>query len=95
MSFRSVTLRHLRLVSVLGKELNITRSAELLHSTQPALSRTLAEASRDYAEFNAAGLAEKLFGDAIYANMMLVGAALLLALTLTLLFRARQARLQV
>ncbi|MCW1839670.1 indolepyruvate ferredoxin oxidoreductase family protein [Prosthecomicrobium hirschii] len=40
------------------------------------LSRTLAEASRDYAEFNAAGLAEKLFGDAIYANMMLVGAAL-------------------
>jgi hypothetical protein len=43
MSFRSVTLRHLRLVSVLGKELNITSSAELLHSTQPALSRTLAE----------------------------------------------------
>ena len=42
-SFRSVTLRHLRLVSVLGKELNITRSAELLHSTQPALSRALAE----------------------------------------------------
>lgn len=40
------------------------------------LSRTLREASRDYTEFNAAGLAEKLFGDAIYANMMLLGAAL-------------------
>lgn len=42
-SLRGVSLRHLRLVSVLGKELNITRSAELLHSTQPALSRALAE----------------------------------------------------
>ena len=42
-SFRSVTLRHLRLVSVLGKELNISRSAAVLHSTQPALSRALAE----------------------------------------------------
>ncbi len=43
MSFRSITLRHLRRVSALGKELNTTRSAELLHSTQPALSGALAE----------------------------------------------------
>lgn len=41
--FRSVTLRHLRMISVLGKELNITRSAELLHTTQPGLSRSLSE----------------------------------------------------
>ncbi|MEJ1161048.1 indolepyruvate ferredoxin oxidoreductase family protein [Prosthecomicrobium sp. N25] len=40
------------------------------------LARALREASRSYAEFNAAGIAEKLFGDAIYANMMLVGHAL-------------------
>lgn len=31
------------MVSVLGKELNITRSSELLHTTQPALSRALSE----------------------------------------------------
>lgn len=36
-------MRHLRLVSVLGRELNISRSADLLHTTQPALSRSLAE----------------------------------------------------
>jgi DNA-binding transcriptional LysR family regulator len=40
---RAVSIRHLRLVSVLGRELNISRSAELLHSTQPALSRSLAQ----------------------------------------------------
>lgn len=42
-SLRGVSLRQLRLVSVLGRELNITRSAELLHSTQPALSRALTQ----------------------------------------------------
>jgi LysR family transcriptional regulator, pca operon transcriptional activator len=40
---RHISLRHLRLVSVLGRELNISRSAGVLHTTQPALSRSLAE----------------------------------------------------
>lgn len=41
-ALRGVTLRHLRLVSVLGRELNLSRSAAVLHTTQPALSRSLA-----------------------------------------------------
>lgn len=40
---RVLTLKQLRLVSVLGRELNLSRCAELLHSTQPAASRALAQ----------------------------------------------------
>lgn len=40
---RSISLKHLRLVAVLGRELNLSRTAELLHTTQPALSRSLAQ----------------------------------------------------
>jgi indolepyruvate ferredoxin oxidoreductase len=40
------------------------------------LLRTLREASRSIDAFDAAAAAERLFGDAIYANMMLVGFAL-------------------
>lgn len=40
---RSLSLRHLVLVSALGRELNISRTAELLHTTQSALSRSLAQ----------------------------------------------------
>jgi LysR family transcriptional regulator, pca operon transcriptional activator len=39
----AISLRHLVLVSTLGKELNLSRSAQLLHTTQPALSRALAQ----------------------------------------------------
>ena len=40
---RVLTIKQLRLVSVLGRELNLSRCAELLHSTQPAASRALAQ----------------------------------------------------
>jgi DNA-binding transcriptional LysR family regulator len=40
---RMLTLKQLRLVSVLGRELNLSRCAEILHSTQPAASRALAQ----------------------------------------------------
>lgn len=40
---RVLTLKQLRLVSVLGRELNLSRCAELLHSTQPAASRALSQ----------------------------------------------------
>lgn len=40
---RHLSLRHLRLVVVLGRELNLSRTAELLHTTQPAVSRSLAQ----------------------------------------------------
>ena len=40
---RVLTLKQLRLVSVLGRELNLSRCAELLHTTQPAASRALAQ----------------------------------------------------
>lgn len=40
---RVLTLKQLRLISVLGQELNLSRSAEILHTTQPALSRMLAQ----------------------------------------------------
>ncbi|MEY4652793.1 MAG: hypothetical protein RI884_1374 [Pseudomonadota bacterium] len=40
---RHLTLRHLRLVAVLGRELNLSRTAQLLHTTQPAVSRSLAQ----------------------------------------------------
>ena len=33
---RVLTLKQLRLVSVLGRELNLSRCADILHSTQPA-----------------------------------------------------------
>jgi DNA-binding transcriptional LysR family regulator len=36
-------MRHLRLVSVLAQELNLSRTAELLNTSQPALSRSLAQ----------------------------------------------------
>ena len=40
---RVLTLKQLRLISVLGQELNLSRCAEVLHSTQPAISRMLAQ----------------------------------------------------
>lgn len=40
---RVLTLKQLRLVSVLGQELNLSRCAEKLHTTQPAVSRMLAQ----------------------------------------------------
>ncbi|MFT3778242.1 MAG: LysR family transcriptional regulator [Ottowia sp.] len=40
---RKLTLKQLRLLGVLGEELNLSRSAERLHTTQPALSRALAQ----------------------------------------------------
>ena len=40
---RKLTLRHLRLLHALGRELNLSRCAELLHSSQPAVSRGLSE----------------------------------------------------
>ncbi|MES2361495.1 MAG: LysR family transcriptional regulator [Pseudomonadota bacterium] len=40
---RKVTLRHLRLLHVLGRELNLSRCAELMHTSQPAVSRGLQE----------------------------------------------------
>lgn len=46
-SIRNISLRHLRMVSVIGRELNISRSAELLHTSQPALSRALAQLESD------------------------------------------------
>ena len=38
-----ISLRQLVLLSTVGRELNLSRSAELLHTTQPALSRSLAQ----------------------------------------------------
>ncbi len=40
---RHITIRHLRLVHVLGRELSVRRTAELLHTTQPAVSRALSK----------------------------------------------------
>lgn len=40
---RKLTLRQLRVISVLAEELNLSRTAQRLHTTQPALSRTLAQ----------------------------------------------------
>lgn len=40
---RNLTLRQLRLLSQLGRTLSLSKSAELLNTTQPALSRTLAQ----------------------------------------------------
>lgn len=40
---RVLTLKQLRLISVLGQELNLSRCAERLHTTQPAVSRALAQ----------------------------------------------------
>lgn len=40
---RLLDIRHIRLVSALGRELNLSRCAELLHTTQPAVSRSLAQ----------------------------------------------------
>ncbi len=40
---RILTLKQLRLISVLGQELNLSRCAEILHTTQPAVSRMLAQ----------------------------------------------------
>jgi LysR family pca operon transcriptional activator len=48
-----LTIRHLRLLKVLGRELNMRRAAELLNTSQPAVSRRLAELE--------SFLAEKLF----------------------------------
>ncbi len=38
-----LTTKQLRLINVLARELNLSRSAEALHTTQPAVSRALAE----------------------------------------------------
>lgn len=38
-----ISMRQLVLLSTVGRELNLSRSAELLHTTQPALSRSLAQ----------------------------------------------------
>lgn len=40
---RSVSLKHLRLVSVLGAELSLSRCAERMNTTQPAISRLLTQ----------------------------------------------------
>lgn len=40
---RNITIKQLRLMSVLGRELSIRRSAEILHTSQPALSRALSQ----------------------------------------------------
>lgn len=40
---RGLTLRHLRLVSTLGRTLNLSRCAAAVHTTQPAASRALAQ----------------------------------------------------
>lgn len=40
---RNLTLKQLRLLHVLGEELHLSRTAERLHTTQPALSRALAQ----------------------------------------------------
>lgn len=40
---RVLTLKQLRLVSALGRELHLSRAAEALHTTQPAASRALAQ----------------------------------------------------
>lgn len=38
-----ISIRQLRLVTVLGRELNLSRTAEVLCTTQPAVSRSLAQ----------------------------------------------------
>jgi len=44
MKFKQIlTLRHLRLILTLGRELSISRSAEVLHTSQSAISRGLTE----------------------------------------------------
>ena len=44
MDFQSrLTLRHLRLVKVIGRELSLSRAAEILNTSQPAISRALSE----------------------------------------------------
>lgn len=40
---RNLTLRQLRLVSVLGRTLNLSQCAQAMHTTQPAASRALAQ----------------------------------------------------
>jgi DNA-binding transcriptional LysR family regulator len=40
---QKLTVRHLRLIEALGRELSITRSAEVLHTSQSAISRGLSE----------------------------------------------------
>lgn len=42
-TLHKMSMRQLRLVSTLGRELNLSRTAKLLHTTQPALSRSLAQ----------------------------------------------------
>ncbi len=41
--YRKVTLKHLKLISVLGQELNMSSAAEKLHTSLPALSRSLSQ----------------------------------------------------
>ncbi len=41
--YRKLTLKHLKLISTLGRELNITRASELLHTSPPGISRSLSQ----------------------------------------------------
>jgi LysR family pca operon transcriptional activator len=44
MDFQShLTLRHLRLIKIVGRELSLSRAAEILRTSQPAISRGLSE----------------------------------------------------
>jgi len=44
MDFRShLTLRHLRIVQTIGRELSLSRAAEVMRTSQPAISRGLGE----------------------------------------------------
>jgi DNA-binding transcriptional LysR family regulator len=44
MRFQShLTLRHFRIVQAIGRELSLSRAAEILHTSQPAISRGLGE----------------------------------------------------
>lgn len=41
---RALSIRTLKIISVLGAELSLSKCAELLHTTQPSISRALAQA---------------------------------------------------
>lgn len=40
---QSLTIRHLRLIEALGRDLSVSRCAETLHTSQSAISRGLGE----------------------------------------------------
>jgi hypothetical protein len=46
MDFQSyLTLRHLRVIKVVGRELSLSRAAEILNTSQPAISRVAGRAA--------------------------------------------------